>query len=103
MPYIKPEQRLALDEHIKKLSEEIKRLSGDDKMAFAGLLNYSCTKLALALIPKRGYVFIALITGVFKNIADEFYRRYAAPYEDEKIRENGDVYSDESPLPPDLP
>ena len=30
--------------------------------------------------------------GVFKNIADEFYRRYAVPYEDEKIAEHGDVY-----------
>jgi hypothetical protein len=29
---------------------------------------------------------------LFKNIADEFCRRYAVPYEDEKIAEHGDVY-----------
>ncbi|PIQ73980.1 MAG: hypothetical protein CO002_03030 [Candidatus Portnoybacteria bacterium CG_4_8_14_3_um_filter_44_10] len=103
MPYIKQEQRITLDKHIERLAEEIKKLSaGDDKTAFAGLLNYSCTKLALALIPKRGYAFIALITGVFKNIADEFYRRYAAPYEDEKIKENGDVYPVYPIEPPDM-
>jgi hypothetical protein len=103
MPYIKQEQRVVLDKYIDDLAKEIKKLStGDDKIAFAGLLNYACTKLALALIPKRGYAFIALITGVFKNVADEFYRRYAAPYEDEKIRENGDVYPVYPIKPPDM-
>ena len=44
------------------------------------------------VIPVRRYWTIALVVGVFKNIADEFYRRYAVPYEDEKIAEHGDVY-----------
>ena len=57
--------------------------------SFAGK---DCTKLALQVIPVRRYWTIALVVGVFKNIADEFYRRYAVPYEDEKIAEHGDVY-----------
>jgi hypothetical protein len=31
------------------------------------------------------------VTGVFRNVADEFYRRVASPYEDQQIRANGDV------------
>jgi phosphoserine phosphatase len=37
------------------------------------------------------YWLIAIITGTFKNIADEFYRRIGIPYENGKIIENGDV------------
>ena len=40
---------------------------------------------------KVRYGSIATVTGVFKNIADEFYRRIAAPYEDRQISANGDV------------
>lgn len=59
----------------------------------AGRINYVCTRLALKLIePYKSYSTIAMITGVFSNISAEFYRRYAAPYEDKKIAENGDVY-----------
>ncbi len=94
MPYIKKENRPQLDEHIEKLAEVIKKLSAeqDGDTGFAGLLDYSCTRLALKVIPTRRYWVIALITGVFKNIADEFYRRYGVPYEDEQIKKNGDVY-----------
>lgn len=94
MPYIAQKDRPQLDEHIDKLAEEIKKMAGTYGYdgAFAGLMNYSCTRLALKVIPARRYWSIALITGVFKNIADEFYRRYGVPYEDEQIKKSGDVY-----------
>ena len=94
MPYIKQEDRPGLDQHIIALAEEIKKLHAKYAYdgAFAGLLNYTCTTLALKVNPARRYWTIALITGVFKNIADEFYRRYGVPYEDEQIGKNGDVY-----------
>lgn len=94
MPYIKQEDRPQLDIHVDALAEEIKKTAakyGYDG-AFAGLMNYACTRLALKVNPARRYWTIALISGVFRNIADEFYRRYAAPYEDEQIKNNGDVY-----------
>lgn len=94
MPYIKQEDRPELDTEINALAEKIKKVHakyGYDG-AFAGLLNYSVTRLALLIIPARRYWTIALLTGVFKNIADEFYRRYGVPYEDEQIKGNGDVY-----------
>lgn len=94
MPYIAPKDRPDLDVHIDALAEAINSTAAAYRYegAFAGLLNYSCTRLALQVIPARRYWAIALVTGVFKNIADEFYRRYGVPYEDEQIAKNGDVY-----------
>jgi hypothetical protein len=97
MPYIPVEQRQVCDGLIDELAEQIVRLakeSGSDG-ACAGLLNYTCTRLALQIVRRRfgrlRYWLIAMLTGVFKNIADEFYRRLAAPYEDRQLAKNGDV------------
>ncbi len=38
-----------------------------------------------------GYWLIAILSGTFKNISDEFYRRLAVPYEDRQIAKSGDV------------
>ena len=94
MPYIKQENRPRLDSHIDAVALEIKKITeeSNDSHAFAGLLNYTCTRLALGIIPEKRYWAIALIAGVLQNIGDEFYRRYAVPYEDEQIQKNGDVY-----------
>jgi hypothetical protein len=37
------------------------------------------------------YGTVATVSGVLKNVNDEFYRRVAAPYEDKQITRNGDV------------
>jgi hypothetical protein len=94
MPYTAQEKRDQLDPHIKALGEAIKKLAieSDDPLSYAGMLNYSCTTLALDVIPEKRYGTIATVSGVFSNISDEFYRRYAVPYEDEQIKKNGDVY-----------
>jgi Domain of unknown function (DUF6899) len=94
MPYIAQKDRPAFNVHIDALADEINKCAesyGYDG-AFAGLLNYSCTRLALKVMPARRYWAIAIVSGVFHNIADEFARRYTAPYEDEQIAKNGDVY-----------
>jgi hypothetical protein len=97
MPYIPPQHRQELDPLIDQLASRIVQEAAkiDQEAAFAGLLNYACTRLALKIIRLRfgrlRYWLIALITGTFKNIADEFYRRLAAPYEDRQIEVNGDV------------
>jgi hypothetical protein len=97
MPYIKPDLRTALDPAIRELAGRIADLSRTmpEETAFAGLLNYACTSLAMHVLEARfgrmRYGTIATVTGVFKNVADEFYRRVAAPYEDEQIEKNGDV------------
>jgi hypothetical protein len=97
MPYIPPQHRQELDALIDQLAGQIVQEAAeiDQEAAFAGLLNYACTRLALKIIRLRfgrlRYWLIALVTGTFKNIADEFYRRLAAPYEDRQIEVNGDV------------
>ncbi len=40
---------------------------------------------------KASYSKLAVITGVLENVKQEFYRRVGEPYEDKKIRENGDI------------
>ena len=97
MPYIKPDYRSTLDPKIAELARAIADLARSlpEETAFAGLLNYTCTTLAMQVLELRfgnlRYGTIATVTGVFKNIADEFYRRVAAPYEDRQIAHNGDV------------
>jgi len=56
----------------------------------AGEINYVVARL-LYHWPRR-YWAIALACGMLVTCLLEFYRRVAAPYEDTKIKENGDVY-----------
>jgi hypothetical protein len=97
MPYVKPEHRSALDPAIRALAERLSDVarSMPEETAFAGLLNYACTSLAIEVVHARfgrlRYGVIATVTGVFKNIADEFYRRVVVPYEDQQIEKNGDL------------
>ena len=94
MPYIASKDRSRLDAHIDRLAEEVKAIAQDAGYdgAFAGVLNYCCTRLLLASLPAKRYWVIALVTGVMHNVLDEFYRRYGVPYEEEQIQKNGDVY-----------
>ncbi len=82
MPYIKPEDR--------------KILADGAAPDNAGELNYTLTKILLNYLQKKGksYGVINEIIGVVNCVGLEFYRRHAAPYEDEKIIENGDVLPD---------
>jgi hypothetical protein len=97
MPYISQDHRQALDPLIDKLSlqivHEAKAMGYDG--AFAGLLNYTCTRLALKVVRLRfgamRYWIIAILTGTFKNIADEFCRRIGVPYENRQMEKSGDV------------
>jgi hypothetical protein len=79
MPYIKPERRNDL-------------WSGHPETA--GELNFLLTREAISYVERHGlsYQSINDVMGVFASAAQEFYRRVAAPYEDEKIAQNGDVY-----------
>lgn len=97
MPYIEQKDREELDPLIDELADRIvarAKIHGYDG-AFAGLLNYASTRLALKIIRmqfgKMRYWLIAIITGTFKNVADEFYRRLAIQYEDKQIKKNQDV------------
>lgn len=101
MPYIKEEFREKLDQAIENLINTIISITSDNKeneinipslYLWPGIINYSVTKLLLGILKEPRYFNIAMVSGVLNNINMEFYRRYAIPYEDKQIKENGDVF-----------
>lgn len=87
MPYIRPDLRPPLDDLTAPLLEHIKALPVEEQ---DGALNYAVTRILHGLYPRR-YFHMNRAMGVLSAITEEFYRRKVAPYEDEKIAENGDV------------
>lgn len=84
MPYIKQERRDVL------MSCRVS--SGPIS---PGELNYVLTNLVYQYWNCQGpnYTTINDIIGALEGAKMEFYRRVAVPYEDIKIKENGDVYT----------
>jgi len=78
MPYIDPKRRID--------AEVLPRDAGE--------LNFKFTKVILRYIDFKGesYQTYNDIIGVLEGAKLELYRRKIAPYEDTKIKENGDVY-----------
>ena len=60
----------------------------------AGELNYAITKLLIAYVGSfaPSYQKLNDVIGALEGAKAEFIRRVVAPYEEQKIRENGDVY-----------
>ena len=83
MPYIKSNDRIALSKVI-----------GSAPIESAGELNYLFTKLIIMYMQQngKGYKQVNDVIGALEGAKLEFYRRVAAPYEDLKANENGDVY-----------
>jgi ribosomal protein S3AE len=87
LPYIKSEKRKKYEKIIQELVTILKSLPPEE---VDGDLNYVVTKLLKEVYPLR-YYHINKAVGVLECIKLEFYRRVAAPYEDLKIKESGDV------------
>ncbi len=71
-----------------------------------GQLNYLVTLTVIKYLRYKGLKYIGVndVVGALESAKLEFYRRIAAPYEDKKIIENGDVYQtliDENKLSPE--
>jgi len=106
MPYIENSNRERVDSSINDLVICIKatlltaeninvfniaKLSSEDVLKIAGVLNYCITRICSSCSGDISYKKIAVISGVLENVKQEFYRRVASSYEDEKMIENGDV------------
>jgi hypothetical protein len=85
MPYVREKIKKMLDQKPSALSP--------------GELNYLITSLCLRYLRhpancggRYNYRRINDVVGVLECAKQEFYRRIAVPYEDDKIKENGDVY-----------
>lgn len=59
----------------------------------AGELNYVFTRISLDYIKRFGenYQHWNDVIGALEGAKLELYRRYIAPYEDQKIQQNGDI------------
>lgn len=93
MPYIDSRLRESIDEAVCDVGLDIRLLE-------PGELNYVLTRIILNYVRERrddvdgrvSYSTYNEVLGVLSAITQEVYRRLVAPYEDEKIEENGDVY-----------
>ena len=81
MPYIRKEMRDSID--------------NGHAPTNSGELNYLITRNLDAYIAAHGLTYDTLnsIVGVLECAKMELYRRVAAPYEDSKLQDNGDVYT----------
>jgi ribosomal protein S3AE len=87
LPYIKPENRAKYEKVLEELISILKSLPMEN---VDGELNYVVSKMLKEIYPLR-YFHINRAVGVLECIKLEFYRRVAAPYEDKKIKDCGDV------------
>jgi hypothetical protein len=88
MPYIKQEDRKAIDKNLKEFFNAI-------EIDTAGELNYVITRVVLRFIRRNGvfrYQDINDAIGALVGATLELYRRLVGPYENKKAKENGDVY-----------
>lgn len=91
MPYIIEDKRRHLDPHIDSLLNALRELESDDPTnVHCGNLNYVITRLLTVSYGQR-YAEINEAVGVLECAKLEFYRKFAAPYEDQKEFENGPV------------
>ncbi len=80
MPYIEPSER--------------EELAQGKPILKPGRLNYLLTRLLIQYWRNspRNYQAINDIIGALEGAKLEFYRRVAVPYENQKIKMNGDVF-----------
>jgi len=91
MPYIKKENRPPYDPGIDSLIEKLSKADPDAKK---GEMNYVISRILKGVYGHKDntrYTNINDAIGVLECVKLELYRRVAAPYEDVKIEENGDV------------
>lgn len=97
MPYIKQEKRDVLNPAIDQVLSALRQLASDDPdNNFEGNMNYVITSL-IAKSYNVSYRDINDVRGMLACVADEYYRRVAGPYENQKAFENGDVYDQTTP------
>lgn len=95
MPYIDKNERKELDPYIRDMIAAIKNTTKlnnpNDFKNNLGRINYVFSRVLSGVMGNISYSKIAMATGVIENIKQEFYRRLAAVYEDNKIQDNGDI------------
>lgn len=95
MPYILPKDRELYNELIEVLADNIAHKNIADATQFCGDLNYTITKLIQEVYKKGNikmrYADYNEMIGMLECCKLEFYRKQVSPYEEEKIKLNGEV------------
>lgn len=75
----------------KDLEEKLQAIGG--RCLERGDLNFCIMNLVIGYAKQKGRRYFAFedIDGALTEVGREFFRRVVAPYEDEKIKENGDL------------
>lgn len=86
MPYIKKEDRI-------KFQQILDIIHFDELVQNEGELNYLISSICVTYLNQKGFKYAVMnqIIGVLDLVEKEFYRRLVAPYENKKIKENGDL------------
>lgn len=88
MPYIDKKSRKAIEPELKALLKKLKSIPMEK---IDGNINYCICSMMKELYPASYYNYNRMM-GVVACVQQELYRRMVAPYEDKKIKENGDVF-----------
>ena len=86
MPYINPDDRRHYDDAINLLCTRL-----DQRGWVVGDLNYVFTKILKRGVLNPSYATLNALMGVVECVKQEFYRRDVVPYEEKKIKANGDI------------
>jgi len=94
MPYISLKDRQKYDQYINEIANSLLKSENNDVLS--GAMNYILFRLAKILCDvdsggSRSYARMAVVSSAMSEAQAEFRRRIMAPYEDEKIEQNGDV------------
>ena len=93
MPYIEPRLRELINKELEELINKVKTEGLAEPEERDGIINYITCMLIKKVYGKNlNYKDYNAIIGVLECIKQEIYRRLVAPYEDEKIKENTDVF-----------
>ena len=88
MPYIARKDRAQYQTAI----DELAKLVPPDRMARPGHMNYIMSLLIQRVYGgSMRYADHNEVIGLLNCVQQEFYRRFTAPYEDEKVEQEGDL------------
>ena len=95
MPYIKKELRGYLGHAVRTLAGLIHRRPDTGR---AGMVNYAISYLVSLLIREQGcsYALLNELIGALECAKLELYRRLVVEHEEEKIKQNGDIFNEET-------
>lgn len=84
MPYIKQTDRVQFREFLKAMPY----------IQNEGHLNYVITKIILDYLGNHDHCYATMnsVIGVLQCVSHELYRRILTPYEEEKLKTNGDLH-----------